>query len=77
MIVVTLHWIFIFQDARWELWQTHADSHDATANLDMSEQLQENEQEIDRPAQEEDDAAYAVLDHTIMQENHMYDVISW
>ena len=42
----------------------------------MSEQLQENEQEIDRPAQEEDDAAYAVLDHTIMQENHMYDVIS-
>ena len=43
----------------------------------LSEQLQENEQKIDRPTQEEDAAAaYAALDHTIMQEKHVYDVIS-
>ena len=56
--------------------QTHADSHEATANLEMSEQLQENEQEINRPTQEEDTAAYTTLDHSNVQETHVYDVIS-
>ena len=55
--------------------QTHADSHDATANLEMSAQLQENEQEIDRPTKQGDAAAYTTLDHSNVQENHMYDVI--
>ena len=59
--------------------QTHADSHAATANLEMSmlsEQLQENEQKIDRPTEEGDASAYATLDHRNMQKNHVYDVIS-
>ena len=47
--------------------QTHTDSHDATANLEMSEQMQENEQEIDRPTEQGEAAAYAALDHTNMQ----------
>ena len=49
---------------------------DATANLEMSEQFQENEQDIDRPTEQGDAAAYAALDHSNMQENHAYDVIS-
>ena len=54
-------------------------SHKATANLDMSilsEQLQQNEQEINRPTQEGDAAAYTSLDHSNLQDNHVYDVIS-
>ena len=59
--------------------QTHADSHETTANLEMSilsEQLQENEQQTNRPTQEEDTAANTFLDHSNAQENHVYDVIS-
>ena len=59
--------------------QTHADSHEATANLErfiLSEKLQENEQQTNRPTQEEDTAAYTTLDHSNMQETHVYDVIS-
>ena len=59
--------------------QTHVSSHDATTNLELSilsQQLQENEQEIDRPTQEEDTAAYTTLDHSNVQETHVYDVIS-
>ena len=59
--------------------QTHADSHNATETLEMSklsEQLQENEQEIDRPTEEGKAAAYFALDHSTIRENHVYDVIS-
>ena len=54
-------------------------SQKATANLDMSilsEQLQQNEQEINRPTREDDAAAYTTLDDSNVQENHVYDVIS-
>ena len=44
--------------------QTHADSHEATANLEMLEQLQENEQEIHQTIEEEDTAAYTTLNHS-------------
>ena len=57
----------------------HADPHEATTNLEMStlsEQLQENELEINRPTQEEDAAAYTTLHHSNVRENHVYDVIS-
>ena len=59
--------------------QTHSDFHEATTNLEMSilsEQLQENERQINRPTQEEDAAVYTTLDHSNVQENHVYDVIS-
>ena len=58
--------------------QTHVASHDATTNLELrilSEQLQENEQQINRPTQEEDTAPYTTLDHSKTQETHVYDVI--
>ena len=58
--------------------RTLSDSHEATAKLEVSilpEQLQENEQHINRPTQEEDAAAYTTLDLSNMQENHVYDVI--
>ena len=42
----------------------------------LSEQLQQNEQEINRPTREEDAAAYTTLDHSNVQDNHVYDVIS-
>ena len=41
--------------------QTHVASHDATTNLELrmlSEQVQENERQINRSTQEEDTAAY-------------------
>ena len=41
----------------------------------LSEQLQENEQHINQPTQEEDTAAYTSLDHSNMQEGHVYDVV--
>ena len=56
---------------------THADSQEATANLEMSilsEQLQENEQEIHRTIEEEDTAAYTTLNHS-SEEIHVQDVI--
>ena len=56
----------------------HADPHQATANLEMStlsEQLQDNELEINRPTQEGDTAAYTSLDHSYVRENHVYDFI--
>ena len=59
--------------------QTHVASHDATTNLELrmlSEQLQENERQINRPTQEEDTAAYTTLDHSNVRENHMYGIIS-
>ena len=57
----------------------HADPHQATANLEMStlsEQLQDNELEINRPTQEEGAAAYTTLHHSSVRETHVYDVIS-
>ena len=59
--------------------QTHVASHDATTNLELrmlSEQVQENERQINRSTQEEDTAAYTTLDHSNVRENHVYDVIS-
>ena len=41
----------------------------------MSEQLQENEQEIHQTIEEEDTAAYTTLNHS-SEEVHVYDVIS-
>ena len=41
----------------------------------LSEQLQENEQEIHRTIEDEDTAAYTTLDHSSV-EIHVYDVIS-
>ena len=58
--------------------RTLSDSHEATAKLEvsiLSEQLQENEQHINQPTQEEDTAAYTSLDHSNMQEGHVYDVV--
>ena len=59
--------------------QTHVSSQDATTNLELrilSEHLQENEQQINRPTQEGEVAAYTTLDHSNVRENHVYDVSS-
>ena len=56
---------------------THFDSHETTANIEisMSEQLQENELKINRATPEEEAADYTSLDLSKVQENHVYDVI--
>ena len=41
----------------------------------LSGQLQEHEQEINRPTQEQEAAVYTTLDLSKVQENHVYDFI--